>query len=188
MGALESFRFPPFAPGQDISNTTGAPAPCGFYPDVYGNNAYFNNLCVGESAVLPAHTGNIGFATPQAYNDSPNFDPVNWPPAPPTQIAFFNNSGFFVPGPGGGFSPNFAGIWLLSLNPIFVGGSPNWGIAWTKNGVIQNALTDQTSLVLSWVFFANLAIGDIVSAEIANTSGPTTLNEFTIEFGYIGHA
>lgn len=56
-GPLAYFRNPPAPPDSDlrsdISNTTGAKDLCGYIPDVYGNNAYFNTLCLPNGALSP---------------------------------------------------------------------------------------------------------------------------------------
>lgn len=74
--ALDSFRNPPdisalVAPPNQIQNITGSSAPCGFIPDVYGNNAYFNNVCansVTNWATAGALSGAIGAALTNGVN------------------------------------------------------------------------------------------------------------------------
>lgn len=80
MTALDTFRdslsVDPLSvvatpPGQ-IANITGSTAPCGFVPDVYGNNAYFNNLCansIGPTwAIAGALSGAIGASLTSGQN------------------------------------------------------------------------------------------------------------------------
>lgn len=85
MTALDTFResIDPLAvaPPNQIANITGSTAPCGFVPDVYGNNAYFNNLCansIGPSwAIAGILSGVIGAPLTSGQNKTVQWNTHN---------------------------------------------------------------------------------------------------------------
>lgn len=179
--ALDTFRNPPpelsITPlGIDISNTTGAKDYCGVMPDVYGNNAYFNSMCLkqgglsakglfstiaetdiaaGAGPSIPPGLGTATTLTPFGTNTE-NTDPT---------VFTLNSTGILV---------NYTGNYLIMLTLGWANATTGAGttrvvdLLFQGSLIVQEFMTPITSQLHSTSWQYGINAGTQISIQVAH--------------------